>query len=367
MAQEPQGAGLGGPALSARSTKSSDGPGEDTPADGMTTEGIAAEATGLAEAPLPVLGLSITEHASTDGPRVYTVKGDTHPHRFLLRELGGRWDGIRRVWIFEGDDPSDAIRARAGAGAESSASGLSDFSGQGALGQAAAGRPHYWGHRQRLRDRFLTGTDEGLPDYELLELLLFFAVPKIDTKPISKDLLARFGSLAGVVNATAEQLSEIERVDHFTITLFKALRVFAARLVREDLTERPVLDNWDKLIAYLRAQMAHRNIEQFRLLFLDRRNVLIADEKQHEGSIDHTPVYPREVVKRALALDASALVMVHNHPSNHPQPSKPDIEMTRIVRDALERVGVVLHDHLIISRRGHTSFRQLGLMESKPR
>ena len=366
MAQESQGASLGGPALNARSTKSSDGPGEDTPADGMTTEGIAAEATGLAEAPLPVLGLSITEHASTDGPRVYTVKGDTHSHRFLLRELGGRWDGIRRVWIFECDDPSDAIRARAGA--EGSAPGLSDFSGQGALGQAAtAGRPHYWGHRQRLRDRFLTGPDEGLPDYELLELLLFFAVPKIDTKPMSKDLLARFGSLAGVVNATAEQLSEIERVDHFIITLFKALRVFAARLVREDLTERPVLDNWDKLIAYLRAQMAHRNIEQFRLLFLDRRNVLIADEKQHEGSIDHTPVYPREVVKRALALDASALVMVHNHPSNHPQPSKPDIEITRIVRDALERVGVVLHDHLIISRRGHTSFRQLGLMENKPR
>lgn len=337
----------------------------------MSTQEIAAEATGLAEAPLPALGLSISQHASTDGLHVYTVKGDTHPHRFLLRELGGRWDGIRRVWIFEGADPSDAIRARAGA--EGCAAGLSDFSGQGALGKeatgqaAAAGHPHYWGHRQRLRDRFLSGTDEGLPDYELLELLLFFAVPKIDTKPIAKDLLARFGSLAGVVNATAEQLTEIERTDHFTITLFKALRVFAARLVREDLTERPVLDNWDKLIAYLRAQMAHRNIEQFRLLFLDRRNVLIADEKQHEGSIDHTPVYPREVVKRALALDASALVMVHNHPSNHPQPSKPDIEMTRIVRDALERVGVVLHDHLIISRRGHTSFRQLGLMENKPR
>jgi DNA repair protein RadC len=331
----------------------------------MTT-GVAVEATGLGEAPLPDLGLSITEHASTSGPSLFTVRGDTHAHRFLLRELGGRWDSIRRVWIFEGSDPRDAIRARAGA--ESSASGLSDFSGRGALAQAASdSRPHYWGHRQRLRDRFLSGTDEALPDYELLELLLFFAVPKIDTKPMAKELLARFGSLAGAVNATAEQLAEIERMDHFIISLFKALRVFSARLVREDLTKRPVLDNWDKLIAYLRAQMAHRNVEQFRLLFLDRRNVLIADEKQHEGSIDHTPVYPREVVKRALALDASALVMVHNHPSNHPQPSKPDIEMTRIVRDALDRVGVMLHDHLIISRRGHTSFRQLGLMENKPR
>ena len=191
--------------------------------------------------------------------------------------------------------------------------------------------------------------------------------PKIDTKPLAKQLLGRFGSLAGVVNASAEQLAEFQRMDHFTITMFKALRIFAARLVLEDLTERPVLDNWDKLVAYLRAAMAHRMIEQFRLLFLDRRNVLIADEVQHEGSIDHTPVYPREVVKRALALDASALVMVHNHPSNHPQPSKPDIEMTRQVRDALDRVGVVLHDHLIISRRGHTSFRQLGLLEAKSR
>jgi DNA repair protein RadC len=149
--------------------------------------------------------------------------------------------------------------------------------------------------------------------------------------------------------------------------LFKALRISAARLIREDLTERPVLDSWDKLVDYLRAAMAHKMIEQFRLLFLDRRNVLIADEVQHEGSIDHTPVYPREVVKRALALDASALVMVHNHPSNHPQPSKPDIDMTRQVRDALDRVGVVLHDHLIISRRGHTSFRQMGLLDAKSR
>lgn len=321
---------------------------------------------GLAEAPLPDLGLSVTEHAPTGGSTVFTVRGDTHPHRVLLRELGGRWDSIQRVWIFEGTDPRAAIRARIDGGG--GIPGLSDVSAQGALPEVPlANRPHYWGHRQRLRDRFLRGPDEALPDYELLELLLFFAVPKIDTKPMAKELLARFGSLAGLVNATAEQLAEIERMDHFVITLFKALRVFAARLVREDLTERPVLDNWDKLVAYLRAQMAHRNIEQFRLLFLDRRNVLIADEKQHEGSIDHTPVYPREVVKRALALDASALVMVHNHPSNHPQPSKPDIEMTRIVRDALDRVGVVLHDHLIISRRGHTSFRQLGLLENKPR
>ena len=315
----------------------------------------------LSDAPQPPLGLSVTEFNPTGDKIRYSVKGETHPHRNLLRELGGRWDGIERAWIFEGIDPRPALRERLEHGR--AALGLSDSLPQIDL----ANQPHYLGHRQRLRDRFLAGGDNGLPDYELLELLLFFSIPKIDTKPIAKQLLGRFGSLAGVVNASAEQLAEFQRMDHFTITMFKALRIFAARLVLEDLTDRPVLENWDNLVAYLRAAMAHRMIEQFRLLFLDRRNVLIADEVQHEGSIDHTPVYRREVVKRALALDASALVMVHNHPSNHPQPSKPDIEMTRQVRDALDRVGVVLHDHLIISRRGHTSFRQLGLLEIKAR
>jgi DNA repair protein RadC len=315
----------------------------------------------LSDGPLPPLGLSITEFNSTGDKTRYSVRGETHPHRHLLRELGGRWDSIERAWIFDGVDPRPALRERLGH--EGAAQGLSDSLPQVDI----SNQPHYWGHRQRLRDRFLAGGDNGLPDYELLELLLFFSISRIDTKPLAKQLLGRFGSLAGVVNASAEQLAEFERVDHFTITMFKALRIFAARVVLEDLTDRPVLDNWDKLVAYLRAAMAHRMIEQFRLLFLDRRNVLIADEVQHEGSIDHTPVYPREVVKRALALDASALVMVHNHPSNHPQPSKPDIEMTRQVRDALDRVGVVLHDHLIISRRGHTSFRQLGLLDVKSR
>jgi DNA repair protein RadC len=317
--------------------------------------------TELSDVPLQALGLLVTELSLADGATLYSVRGETHPHRHLLRELGGRWDGIQRAWIFDGSDPRPAIRERLEH--DQTNQGLADSLPQVHL----PNRPHYWGHRQRLRDRFLAGADDALPDYELLELLLFFAVPKIDTKPVAKQLLGRFGSLAGVVNASAEQLGEIERMDHFTITLFKALRIFAARLVRADLTERPVLDNWEKLIAYLRAAMAHRMIEQFRLLFLDRRNVLIADEVQHEGSIDHTPVYPREVVKRALALDASALLMVHNHPSNHPQPSKPDIEMTRQVQDALDGVGIVLHDHLIISRRGHTSFRQLGLLEAKAR
>jgi DNA repair protein RadC len=305
---------------------------------------------------LETLGLHVSQVAPAGGETVYAVKGDTHPLRHLLRELGGRWDGIRRVWLFSGTDPRRAIADRAQVAAVTG--GLSDSQAAPTL----ANRPHYWGHRQRLRERFLGAGDDGLPDYELLELLLFFAIERIDTKPLAKQLLERFGSLAGVLHATPEQLAEFDKINHFAITLFKAARVVAMRMAREEIGEQPVLDNWDKLVDYLRTSMAHQKIEQFRLLFLDRRNVLIADEVQHKGTIDHTPVYPREVVKRALQLDASALVMVHNHPSNHPAPSKPDIDMTRQIKEALEKVGIVLHDHLIISKKGHTSFRQMGLM-----
>ena len=308
-------------------------------------------------------GLSVTCHAPLDGPLLYAVQGDTHRHRRVLRALGGRWDPLKRVWLFEGENPASAIaeRLRQEALGGERPRGLAD----GAMQVELSPKPHYWGHRQRLRDRFLACADEAMPDYELLELLLFFSIERIDTKPLAKSLLQRFGGLAGVVHARDDQLVEFHGVNHQTITLFKAIRTMAARMVREELSDRPVFDNWDKLVAYLRATMAHAMVEQFRLLFLDRMNVLIADEVQHQGTIDHTPVYPREVVRRALALDASALIMVHNHPSNHPAPSKPDIAMTREVGDALARVGILLHDHLIVSRRGHTSFRQLGLLEEK--
>jgi DNA repair protein RadC len=310
--------------------------------------------------PLELYGLSVTTQSPAAGDTLYFVKGETHPYRHLLREAGGRWDAIQRHWVFTGIDPSAALAERL---AEArAAGGMSDVAPAAELG---GNRPSYWGHRERLRERFLRGSDDALPDYELLELLLFFSIPRCDTKPIAKQLLERFGSLAGTLNAAPEQLADFERMNQQTLALFKALRSLGARLAREDLSEKPILDNWDRLIAYLRACMAHRPIEQFRLLFLDRRNVLIADEVQNQGTIDHTPVYTREVVKRALTLDASAIVMVHNHPSNHPTPSKPDIEMTRQIRDALDKVGILLHDHLIISRRGHTSFRQIGLLEAR--
>jgi len=310
--------------------------------------------------PLAVHGLSVRRRA-TGAAESYEVKGDTHPHRHLLRELGGRWDAVARVWVFDAGDPTATISERIVVQGEShgGVAGLADSQSQPEL----VNHPHYWGHRQRLRERFLSNGDDGLPDYELLELCLFYGIRRIDTKPLAKALLTRFGSLGGVVHAQASQLTEFDRVDHFVITLFRLIRVFASRLAREELSDRPTFDNWDKLIAYLRTTMAHMMVEQFRILFLDRGNVLIADEVQHEGTIDHTMVYPREVMKRALALDASAIVMVHNHPSNHPKPSKPDIEMTRRVRDALDQVGIVLHDHLIMSKRGHSSFRQMGLMD----
>ncbi len=305
---------------------------------------------------LKAIGLQVWQRVSSAGESLFTIEGDTHPHRQLFRELGGTWDRIRQHWVFSGADPRDALMEHLRS--QSTPGGLADSQGQETL----VNRPLYWGHRQRLRDRFLAGADDALPDYELLELLLFFSIRRIDTKPLAKELLKGFGSLGGVINASTDRLAEHDRVDHHTIVLFKTVRALAARLTREEVSEGPVLDNWGKLMTYLRSTMAHEKVEQFRLLFLDRRNVLIADEVQHRGSIDHTPVYPREVVKRALALDASALIMVHNHPSNHPQPSPADIEMTRLVKQALDGVGVVLHDHVIVSRKGQTSFKQMRLL-----
>ena len=303
-------------------------------------------------------GLNVSEHAASSGEMVYKVSGKTFTHRKLFRELGGQWNGLEEVWVFSGADPREAFIDALGCGGATR--GLSDAQPAGLV---LPNEPHYWGHRKRLRDRLLAGDEDALPDYELLELLLFYWNKRADTKPLAKQLLDRFDqSLPRVLNARAEQLEGFENIDRRALALFKAVRLLAARMVKEEMSELPVLDTWDKLIEYLRASMAHRMVEQFRVLFLDRMNVLIGDEVQHEGTIDHTAAYPREVVKQALKLDASAIVVVHNHPSNHPKPSKADIAMTQDIRDAVEKVGVMLHDHLIISRSGHTSFRQMGLL-----
>jgi len=223
-------------------------------------------------------------------------------------------------------------------------------------------KPHYLGHRQRLRERFLATGGDGMPDYELLELLLAQAIPRRDVKPLAKALLDRFGDFAGVIAATPDQLGAVSGMGDASIAALKVAQASAVRLLRQRVMQRNVIDSWDRLVEYCTAAMAHEAVEQLRLLFLDRKNTLIADEKQQQGTIDHTPLYTREVVKRALELGASALIVVHNHPSGDPTPSQGDIKMTRDVRDALEKIGVTLHDHLVIGRNGHESFRARGLL-----
>lgn len=216
------------------------------------------------------------------------------------------------------------------------------------------------GHRERLRERFLIGGPGALPDYEMLELLLFGAIPRADTKPLAKRLLDRFGSYANVISSTPDDLRAVNGVGDSVIATLKIARDAAVRLARHELTQRDVISSWQQLIDYCRTSMGRENVEQFRLFFLDRKNALITDEEQQRGTVDQTAVYPREVVKRALELNASAIIMVHNHPSGDTTPSRGDIEMTRIVKEACEKIGITLHDHVIISARGEISFRSLG-------
>jgi DNA repair protein RadC len=227
---------------------------------------------------------------------------------------------------------------------------------------AGSSTPHYHKHRKRLRARFLAGGEEALPDYELLELMLFQAKARGDVKPLAKQLIERFGSFAGVISATPETLREVKDVGPATITVLKSIRAAAVRLAREEALEKPVISSWDRLIAYCRASMAHDRTERFRVLFLDTKNKIIHDEVQQTGTVNHTPVYPREVVKRALEVGATAIIMVHNHPSGDATPSPADIEMTQEVQRAAASLGIALHDHVIITRAGHNSFKSLGLL-----
>ncbi len=225
-----------------------------------------------------------------------------------------------------------------------------------------AGKPHYLGHRERLRRRFREAGPDALPDYELLEMILFRAVPRRDTKPLAKAVLAKFGSFAEALNAPDERLREVPGLGEAAITEIKLVRAAALRLVRGEVLERPVLASWSQVLDYCRASMGFEAKEQFRILFLDKRNQIIADEVQQKGTVDHTPVYVREVVKRALELSATAIVLVHNHPSGDPTPSRADIEMTKQIVASAKNLGIVVHDHIIVGRQGHASFRGLGLI-----
>jgi DNA repair protein RadC len=218
------------------------------------------------------------------------------------------------------------------------------------------------GHRMRLRERFLKGGADAMPDYELLELTLFAAVPRRDTKPLAKALLARFGSFAEVIAAPRARLMEVKGVGDGVVHHLKIVEAAAQRLAKTRVIGRPALSSWTALLDYCTAAMARSTHEEFRILFLDRKNVLIADEVQNKGTVDHTPVYPREIIKRALEHSASAIILVHNHPSGDPAPSKADIAMTREVANAAKALGIAVHDHLVIGRAGHASFKSLGLL-----
>lgn len=217
-------------------------------------------------------------------------------------------------------------------------------------------------HRKRLRDRFLSGGQAAVADYELLELVLFRAIPRQDVKPLTRKLLETFGDYSGVISAPRERLMAVKGVGHAVVTELKIVEAAAQQLARARVVNRPAISGWQALVDYCRTSMAHAETEQFRILFLDRKNVLIADEAQAKGTVDHVPVYPREVVKRALELNASALILVHNHPSGDPTPSEADIAVTRQIEEAARALSITLHDHLVIGSASEFSFRSAGYL-----
>ena len=218
-------------------------------------------------------------------------------------------------------------------------------------------------HRRRLRDRFLEGGAAAMPDYELLELLLFRALPRCDVKPVARRLIETFGDFARVLTAPPDRLKAVRGVGPAVVLELKIAEAAAHRLARSKVIRKPVISSWDAVLDYCHTTMSHLETEQFRVLYLDRKNVLIADEEQARGTVDHVPVYPREVVKRALELNASALILVHNHPSGDPTPSEADIAMTERIRAAAEVLGLTLHDHLIIGKSRELSFRSMGYLD----
>ncbi|HCM83957.1 MAG TPA: DNA repair protein RadC [Alphaproteobacteria bacterium] len=226
----------------------------------------------------------------------------------------------------------------------------------------AAPAPHS-GHRERLRERFLQSGEGALADHELLELILFYALPRRDTKPLAKSLIQSFGSLSGVLSARADDLCAVAGLSENSTALLKTIHAAAMRMGQKSVMNQPVLSNWEQLLSYCHIAMAHEANEHLRVLFLDKKNKLIADEVQQKGTVDHTPAYPREIIKRALNLGASALILVHNHPSGDPSPSRADMQLTDTVAEAAQMIGIHLHDHVIIAKTAHYSFRAEGLIK----
>lgn len=222
--------------------------------------------------------------------------------------------------------------------------------------------PHYIGHRDRLRSRLLASRKGTLPDYEILEMLLFATRPRGDTKPLAKQLIAEFGSFARVMNAAPEALKQVKGVNDAVVAIFRTVQEASVRLIKEDVTEKTVLQSWKALLDYCRATMGHLKTEQFRVLFLDTKHQVLADELQETGTIDRAAVYPREIVKRALYIEAASIILVHNHPSGDTKPSRADIDVTKQIVAAAATVGVQVHDHVIISNKSHYSFKSHGVM-----
>ena len=224
-------------------------------------------------------------------------------------------------------------------------------------------KPHWLGHRERLRQKLLSAGPEALAEYEMLELVLMQAIPRRDTKPLAKQLISRFGSFAAVLAAEPAALQDVKGVGDGVVAMLKIVQHAAQLMQRQLVLKRPVLGSWQQLLDYCHSVMAHEKVEQFRLIFLDGKNRLIADEIQNIGTVNHAPVYIREVVKRALEFHASALILAHNHPTGDPTPSRDDILLTREIKKALDLVAIKLHDHLIIGKEGHASLRSLRVIE----
>lgn len=228
--------------------------------------------------------------------------------------------------------------------------------------EAQIPKPHYHGHRDRLRARFSETGGEGLADYELLELVLFRSIPRRDVKPLAKALIDRFGSLGGVCSARMEHLTAMNGLSEKSALDLKLFQAVAERMAKQAMSGRTVISSWSALLDYLRTSLQHETTEQLRVLFLDKKNRLLSDEFQAKGTVDHAPVYPREIVKKAIALDATAFILVHNHPSGDPTPSNGDIQMTQKIKEAALPFDIVVHDHIIVGRERTASFKQLGLL-----